>query len=103
MRSCNCFSLSLAAITGQPIRINHIRANREKPGLAIQHLTGVWVAAALCQANVRGDSVGSTQLEFIHNQSVQAGFYSFDVAQTLGTGPKYSTRDRYTLTRVNSF
>ncbi|MBD3882403.1 RNA 3'-phosphate cyclase [Phormidium tenue FACHB-886] len=79
-------SLSLAAITGQPIRIDRIRAKREKPGLAIQHLTGVRAAAALCQAKVAGDRVGSTQLEFIPSQPVQAGQYTFDVAQTVGTG-----------------
>lgn len=79
-------SLSLAAITGQPIRIDRIRAKREKPGLAIQHLTGVRATAMLCQAKVTGDRVGSTQLEFIPNQPVRAGTYTFDVAQTLGTG-----------------
>ncbi|HEY9662867.1 MAG TPA: RNA 3'-terminal phosphate cyclase, partial [Allocoleopsis sp.] len=79
-------SLSLAAITGQPIRIDRIRANRAKPGLAIQHLTGVRAVAMLCQAQVTGDDVGSTQLEFIPTQPVQAGHYTFDVAQTVGTG-----------------
>jgi RNA 3'-terminal phosphate cyclase (ATP) len=79
-------SLSLAAITRQPIRIDRIRAKREKPGLAIQHLTGVRAAATLCNAKVTGDRVGSTQIEFIPNQSVQAGHYTFDVAKTVGTG-----------------
>lgn len=79
-------SLSLAAITGQPIQIDRIRAKRAKPGLAIQHLTGVRAAATLCQATVTGDRVGSTQLEFIPTQSVQAGQYIFDVTQTVGTG-----------------
>lgn len=32
-------SLSLAAITGKSLQINRIRAGREKPGLAAQHLT----------------------------------------------------------------
>ena len=79
-------SLSLAAITGQPIRIDRIRAKREKPGLAIQHLTGVRAAAAICQAKVTGDTLGSTTLEFIPNCPTQAGNYTFDVAQTVGTG-----------------
>jgi RNA 3'-terminal phosphate cyclase (ATP) len=79
-------SLSLAAITGQPIRLDRIRAGRTKPGLAIQHLTGVRAAATLCQAEVTGDRVGSTQLEFIPTQPVRAGQYTFDVAQTMGTG-----------------
>jgi len=79
-------SLSLAAITGQPIQIDRIRAGREKPGLAIQHLTGARAAAMLCQAKVRGDRVGSTELEFSPSQPVQAENYTFDVAQTVGTG-----------------
>ncbi len=74
-------SLSLAAITGQPIRIEHIRAKREKPGLAAQHLTAVRAAAAICQADVRGDALGSMSLEFIPNGSSQAGHYTFDVTE----------------------
>ena len=79
-------SLSLAAITGQAICIDRIRAKREKPGLAIQHLTGVRAAAAICQAEVKGDTLGSTTLEFTPSRPVQAGEYTFDVAQTVGTG-----------------
>ncbi|KJH70410.1 RNA 3'-terminal phosphate cyclase [Aliterella atlantica] len=79
-------SLSLAAITGQPIAIANIRANRSKPGLAIQHLTAVRAAAAICQAQVKGDAVGSMQLEFIPTCRAIAGSYIFDVAQTTGAG-----------------
>lgn len=35
---------------------------------------------------MKGDRVGSTQLEFIPSQPVQAGRYTFDVAETVGTG-----------------
>ncbi len=79
-------SLSLAAITGQPIRIDRIRAGREKPGLAIQHLTAVRAAASLCQAEVHGDSLRSMTLEFIPTRPTQAGDYTFDVSQTTGAG-----------------
>ena len=74
-------SLSLAAITGQPIRIERIRAGRQKPGLAAQHLTAVRAAATICQAQVRGDALGSMTLEFIPAGSAQAGRYTFDVAE----------------------
>lgn len=79
-------SLSLAAITGRPIRLDRIRTNRSKPGLAIQHLTAVRAAASLCQAQVYGDTVGSTTLEFIPGCSPIAGVYEFDVAETIGAG-----------------
>lgn len=74
-------SLSLAAITGQPIRIEHIRAKRQKPGLAAQHLTSVRAAATICQAQVRGDALESMTLEFIPGSSSQAGQYTFDVTE----------------------
>ncbi|MDJ0620465.1 MAG: RNA 3'-terminal phosphate cyclase [Calothrix sp. MO_192.B10] len=74
-------SLSLATITGQPVRIYCIRANRRKPGLAAQHLTSVRAAATLCQAQVRGDTLGSMTLEFIPTCAPQAGQYTFDVTE----------------------
>lgn len=74
-------ALSLAAITGKSIRINSIRANRSKPGLAAQHLTAVRAAAATCQAKVHGDALGSTTLEFIPSSNPQAGEYTFDVTE----------------------
>jgi len=75
----------LAAITGQPVRVDRIRAKRENLDHN-QHLTGVRAAAAVCQATVKGDTLGSTTLEFIPNCPTQAGKYTFDVAQTVGTG-----------------
>jgi RNA 3'-terminal phosphate cyclase (ATP) len=79
-------SLSLAAITGQPIRIDRIRAGRSKPGLAIQHLTGVRAAATICQAKVHGDALRSMKLEFIPSCPTVAGHYTFDVTETTGAG-----------------
>ncbi|HEY9750394.1 MAG TPA: RNA 3'-terminal phosphate cyclase [Allocoleopsis sp.] len=79
-------SLSLAAITGQPIRIDRIRAGRKKPGLAIQHLTAVRAAAQICRAEVTGDTVGSTTLEFSPTVVPQPGQYKFDVVETTGAG-----------------
>ena len=74
-------SLSLATITGQSIRIARIRYGRPQPGLAAQHLTAVRAAAKLCLAKVKGDSLGSTTLEFLPSCPPQAGKYSFDVSE----------------------
>jgi RNA 3'-terminal phosphate cyclase (ATP) len=74
-------SLSLAAITGKPITINNIRAKRKKPGLAAQHLTAVRAAAKICHADLHGDALGSTKLEFVPQAAVQAGNYTFDVTE----------------------
>lgn len=45
-------SLALSALTGKPLRLEKIRAGREKPGLKRQHLTAVKAAAAVCGARV---------------------------------------------------
>ena len=43
-------SVALAAITGEPLHLRNIRANRANPCLAPQHLTAVQALAALCGA-----------------------------------------------------
>ena len=57
-------SLSLAMITGQPVRIEHIRARRPKPGLMRQHLACVLAAQAVSGAQVSGAELGSQTLVF---------------------------------------
>lgn len=74
-------SLTLAALTGQAVRIECIRAGRSKPGLAAQHLTAVRAAAAICDAAVSGDELGSGQVTFRPGGPPRAGDYVFDVAQ----------------------
>jgi len=74
-------TLSLSAITGRPVRIENLRANRKKPGLAAQHLTSVRAAAMLCDAEVKGAELGSQTLQFIPRKPVRAGDYFLDVAE----------------------
>ena len=73
-------ALSLSAITGRPVRIEKIRAHRRRPGLAAQHLTAVRAVAALCRAQVWGDEIASSVLDFRPQEPVHAGKYLFDVA-----------------------
>lgn len=79
-------SLALSAITGQPVRIEKIRAGRRKPGLAPQHLTGVRAVARVCSAEVEGAKLGSQELTFAPRSAPQAGNYTFDVAQAAKGG-----------------
>jgi RNA 3'-terminal phosphate cyclase (ATP) len=74
-------SLTLAILTGRAVQIEHIRAGRRKPGLAAQHLTAVRAAAAICDATVTGDRMGSQWLQFRPGGPPRAGDYTFDVAQ----------------------
>lgn len=71
-------SLTLAAATGQPFRIEAIRAGRSTPGLLRQHLTAIEAARTVSDAEVEGASPRSTQLAF-RPGPVRAGEYHFAV------------------------
>ena len=71
-------SLAFSAITGKSVTIKNIRANRPKPGLARQHLTGLNLISQICGAEVNGAELGSTLVEFLPGQ-IRHGEYSIDV------------------------
>lgn len=82
LRTC----LSLSALTGRPFRLEHVRANRAKPGLRPQHLTAVRSVAAVCNAELRGDKLNSQLLEFRPQTAPQGGNYRFDVTDVAQGG-----------------
>jgi RNA 3'-terminal phosphate cyclase (ATP) len=57
-------SLALSLCTGEPVRIENIRAGRKRPGLLRQHLCAVKLAAAISHAEVDGAEPGSRELTF---------------------------------------
>jgi RNA 3'-terminal phosphate cyclase (ATP) len=71
-------SLALSLVTGQPFRIEKIRANRSKPGLMRQHLTAVQAAAEVSGARVSGAELRSQELE-LRPGTVRPGRYHFAV------------------------
>lgn len=79
-------ALTLAVLTGQPVRIEHIRAGRGKPGLRPQHLTGVRAAGAVCEARLEGDELGSQTLTFVPGGPARPGEYTFDVTEAARGG-----------------
>ncbi|MEM1891901.1 MAG: RNA 3'-terminal phosphate cyclase, partial [Nitrososphaerota archaeon] len=58
-------AVTLSAIMLKPIRIYNIRAKRSPPGLRPQHLTAVKAVAWLADAEVKGLSVGSSEVFFV--------------------------------------
>ena len=74
-------AMSLAAITGRPLRIESIRSGRPKPGLAAQHLTAIGSAAAECAAEVSGATLGSLAIDFHPTMSPLTGNCRFDGAE----------------------
>ena len=79
-------SVSLAALTGRPVRIRNVRAKRSRPGLQPQHLTAVRAAATLCAADLQGAETGSTSFLFVPSSPVQPGKYRFDIGTAGATG-----------------
>ena len=71
-------SLSLSMITGQPVRIEHIRAKRPKPGLMRQHLACVLAAQSVSGAQVSGAELGSQTLVFAPG-ALQPGEHAFAI------------------------
>lgn len=72
-------SLALSVLTGKPMRIFNIRAGRKNPGLRPQHLTSVRAAAIICNAQIDGAKVGSTELTF-EPKSLEGGSLVVDVS-----------------------
>ena len=71
-------SLALSLVTGQPFRMERIRARRAKPGLLRQHLTAVEAAKTIGAAEVSGAALGSLTLDF-QPGPVTPGNYRFAV------------------------
>jgi RNA 3'-terminal phosphate cyclase (ATP) len=71
-------ALSLSVLTGQSFVIESIRSQRKRSGLMRQHLTAVRAAAQICGAELVGDELGSTRLEF-RPGPVVPGSYRFVV------------------------
>jgi len=71
-------SLSLSCLFNRPFRIFNIRKGRKNPGLMPQHLTCVRAAQLLSNAQITGDSKGSTELIF-SPEGVKGGDFFFDI------------------------
>lgn len=71
-------TLGLSLVTGQAVRIENIRARRDKPGLRPQHSMSVTAAARVGAAHVVGNTLGSRTLEF-EPSGVHPGVHHFDI------------------------
>lgn len=79
-------ALALSMVMQRPLVITRIRAGRRNPGLAPQHLAGLLAAAEICQAELEGASLASTEVRFSPRAAARAGRYRFDVAALSGRG-----------------
>ncbi len=72
-------ALTLSALLEQPVRLEKVRARRQRPGLRPQHLTAVRAVAQICDAGLEGDALDSRTLTFTPRRPPQAGHYHFNV------------------------
>lgn len=71
-------AVALAALTGTALRIRSIRAKRDRPGLAPQHLTAVRAVGEICGARIDGLAPRSNEIAFDPGP-VRGGRFAFDV------------------------
>ncbi|QOJ78404.1 RNA 3'-terminal phosphate cyclase [Infirmifilum lucidum] len=74
------YSVALAALLGEEVRVYNIRAKRGNPGLRPQHLSAVKFIAQLVKAQVDGLRVGSTEIVFRPTRKrLEGGTYTVDI------------------------
>jgi RNA 3'-terminal phosphate cyclase (ATP) len=78
-------SVALAAATSEPLHICNIRQNRPQRGLKPQHLEAVLTAAKLCNAELKGATLGSRELWFTPRE-VKGGNFEAEIG-TAGSIP----------------
>lgn len=82
-------ALALAVALGRPVALEGIRLRRPKPGLQPQHLTVVRALAAIAEADVAGDALGSTALAFTPH-GLNGGDWRFDIGAIKGSAGSVS-------------
>jgi RNA 3'-phosphate cyclase len=71
-------AVALSVLTKEPIEITNIRAGRPIPGLRPQHYTALSCIRTICDAEIDGLSVHSTNLKFTPHD-IKPGTYTFDI------------------------
>ena len=79
-------AISLSAITGKPIEVSNIRANRTNHGLRPQHMAGIKIIADLFHAKSENLKVGSDWIRFSPSDKFEGGSIKFDIG-TAGSIP----------------
>ena len=73
------YSIALASLLGKEIRIQNIRARRDKPGLRAQHLKVVQACQEMCHSVVSKATVGSKEITYIPKERFMGGKYRWDI------------------------
>ena len=71
-------AFAMSAITGKPVNIRNIRANRPRSGLANQHLTAICAIANICEGRLEGAYKGSMEVS-LHPGKIRACEMELDI------------------------
>ena len=71
-------AISLSALTNIPIKLTNIRANRNNPGLAQQHITAIKAVSRLCNGKYSELKPRIKTVEFDPGR-IRAGRFEFDI------------------------
>ena len=73
------YSVALASLLGKEIKIQNIRAKRDKPGLRAQHLKVIQACQEMCHGIVGNAVVGSKEITYTPRESFKGGEYGWDI------------------------
>jgi len=73
------YAVALSSLLGEELRINNIRAKRDKPGLRPQHLASVTACAQMCDAQVEGAVVNSKEITYKPGGRIKGGYYQWEI------------------------
>ena len=73
------YSVALASLLGKEIKIQNIRAKRDKPGLRTQHLRGIQACQEMCHGMVTNAMVGSKEISYAPKERFKGGEYHWDI------------------------
>ena len=73
------YAIAISSLLGEELRINNIRAKRDKPGLRPQHLASVAACAQMCGAYVEGAVVNSKEIIYKPGGRIKGGYYQWDI------------------------
>jgi len=73
------YSVALASLIGREIKIENIRARRDKPGLRAQHLKVIQACQEMCHSAVSNAQVGSKEITYTPKEKFKGGEYHWDI------------------------
>ena len=73
------YSIALASLLGKEIKIENIRAKREKPGLRAQHLKVIQACQEMCHSTVSNAVIGSREITYVPKERFKGGEYHWNI------------------------